>query len=99
MEDVPERQKHICIVRTKTGIGQARAPPCSTSVSSCKMDTSAAMPSPICYQLRQICSSSPPLLLAWQGCQGAHMIPAGKTFPSRHKLGCPKQPQAAQLYN
>lgn len=53
------------------------------------------MPSPICFQLRQICS----WLLALQGCQGARMIPAGKTFPSRHKLGCPKQPQAAQLYN
>lgn len=58
-----------------------------------------AMLSPICFQLWQIYSSSSPLLLALQGCQGAHMIPAGKRFPSRHKLGCPKQPQTSQLYN
>lgn len=90
MEGVPERWRHICIDRD----GERQSTP---SVSSCEVDASASNALTHLFSA-EICSSSPPLL-ALQGCQGAGMIPAGETSPSRHKLGCPKPPQAAQLYS
>lgn len=42
MEDVPERQRHNCIIRTKTGIRTARALLGSTNGSGCKVEASAS---------------------------------------------------------
>lgn len=77
MEDVPERQRHICIIRTKIGIRRARELLGSTNGSGCKVEASANC------ALTHLFSAEEDLFLLLTTAAGPAGVPRGLHDPCR----------------
>lgn len=77
MKDVPERQRHICIVRTKTGIRRARVLLGSSSGSGCKVIASGS------NALTHLFSAEADLFLLLTTAAGPAGVPKGSYDPCR----------------